>query len=143
MDQRPIFSKISDMTASGPQILVINSGSSSLKFSVLEVHSESVLVSGIAERLGTTEAFLRLSDPEAKKTEEPLPGADHRVALRRVIDHLRTRLRNEIDAVVHRIVHGGEYFRGAVIIDDARQTATLVLRKPNRTLREQDAGQTL
>jgi acetate kinase len=118
MDQRPIFSKITDMTASGQQILVINSGSSSLKFSVLEVHSESVLVSGIAERLGTTEAFLKLSDPDAKKIEEPLPDADHRVALRRVIDHLRARLSNEIDAVGHRIVHGGEYFRDAVIIDD-------------------------
>jgi acetate kinase len=106
------------MTANGPLILVINSGSSSLKFSVLEVEAESVLVSGIAERLGTTEALLKLSDTDAKKIEEPLPDADHRAALRRVTDQLRARLRNEIDAVGHRIVHGGEYFRDAVIIDE-------------------------
>ena len=126
------------MTANGPQILVINSGSSSLKFSVLEVQSESVLLSGIAERLGTTEALLKLSDPDAKKMEEPLPDADHRAALRRVTDHLRGWLSNEIEAVGHRIVHGANE---ELMI--ARQTAALVLRKPNRTLSEHDAGQTL
>jgi acetate kinase len=101
-----------------PQILVINSGSSSLKFSVLEVRSESVLVSGIAERLGTTEASLKLNATDAERIEEPLSHADHRAALRRVIDHLRALLPNEVEAVGHRIVHGGEYFRDAVIIDD-------------------------
>jgi acetate kinase len=101
-----------------PQILVINSGSSSLKFSVLEVRSESVLVSGIAERLGTTEALLKFSATDAERIEEPLSHADHRAALRRVIDHLRALLPNEVEAVGHRIVHGGEYFRDAVIIDD-------------------------
>jgi acetate kinase len=105
------------MTNGKPQILVINSGSSSLKFSVLEVRSESVLASGIAERLGTTEALLKFSGADDKKIEEPLSNANHRAALRRVIDHLRALLRNEVDAVGHRIVHGGEYFRDAVIID--------------------------
>jgi acetate kinase len=100
------------------QILVINSGSSSLKFSLLEVRSESVLASGIAERLGTTEALLKFSGTDAKRIEEPLSHADHRAALRRVIDHLRALLPNEVEAVGHRIVHGGEYFRDAVIVDD-------------------------
>jgi acetate kinase len=109
---------MAEMKNDKPQILVINSGSSSLKFSVLEVRSESVLVSGIAERLGTTEALLKFSGADAKKIEEPLPHADHRAALRRVIDHLRALLPNEVDAVGHRIVHGGEYFRDAVVIDD-------------------------
>jgi acetate kinase len=67
MDQTPIFSGKDDVTARDPQILVINSGSSSLKFSVLEVRSESVLASGIAERLGTTEALLKFSDAGKKK----------------------------------------------------------------------------
>ena len=106
------------MTNGKPLILVINSGSSSLKFSVLEVRSESVLANGIAERLGTTEALLKFSGADDKKVEEPLFNADHRATLRRVIDHLRALLRNEVDAVGHRIVHGGEYFRDAVIIDD-------------------------
>jgi acetate kinase len=106
------------MANSKPQILVINSGSSSLKFSVLEVQSESVLASGIAERLGTAEALLKFSGAGAKKIEEPVSNADHRAALRRIIDHLRALLPNEVDAVGHRIVHGGEYFRDAVIVDD-------------------------
>ena len=106
------------MTNGEVQILVINSGSSSLKFSVLEVRSESVLASGIAERLGTTEALLKFSGSDAEKIEEPLSNADHRAALRRIIDHLRASLPKEIDAVGHRIVHGGEHFRDAVIIDE-------------------------
>jgi acetate kinase len=106
------------VTARDLQILVINTGSSSLKFSVLEVQSESVLASGIAERLGTTEALLKFNDIGAKTIHEPLPGADHRAALRRVVDHLRASLSNDVDAVGHRIVHGGEYFRDAAIIDD-------------------------
>jgi acetate kinase len=118
MDQTSIFSGNADVTTSGLQILVINSGSSSLKFSVLEVQSESVLASGIAERLGTTEALLKFTDTGGKKVEEPLSNADHRAALRRVVDHLRTVLPNEVDAVGHRIVHGGEDFRDAVIVDD-------------------------
>jgi acetate kinase len=101
-----------------PQILVINSGSSSLKFSVLEVRSESVLASGIAERLGTTEALLKFSGTDAERIEEPLSHADHRAALHRVIHHLRALLPNEVEAVGHRIVHGGEYFRDAVVVDD-------------------------
>jgi acetate kinase len=106
------------MTSSRPQILVINSGSSSLKFSVLEVQSEAVLASGIAERLGTTDAVLKFGSINTKKIEEPLSNADHRAALRRAIDHLRAVLPNEVDAIGHRIVHGGEYFRDAAIIDD-------------------------
>jgi acetate kinase len=99
-------------------MLVINSGSSSLKFSVLEVQSEAVLASGIAERLGTTEAVLKFGSINTKKIEERLSNADHRAALRRAIDHLRAVLPNEVDAVGHRIVHGGEYFRDAAILDD-------------------------
>jgi len=118
MDQTLILSGNDDVTARDLQILVINSGSSSLKFSVLEVQSESVLASGIAERLGTTEALLKFSDAGGKKIQEPFPGADHRAALRRVVDYLRGSLPNDVDAVGHRIVHGGEFFRDAVIVDD-------------------------
>jgi acetate kinase len=109
---------MANVTTSRPQVLVINSGSSSLKFSLLEVESESVVASGIAERLGTAEASLKVSGNDAKKVEEPLPNADHRAALRRVIDHIRGLAANEVDALGHRIVHGGEYFRDAVIVDD-------------------------
>ncbi|MEY2603853.1 MAG: acetate kinase [Verrucomicrobiota bacterium] len=99
-------------------ILVINSGSSSLKFSLLDVQSESVIASGIAERLGTKEASLNFSANGAEKIGEPLPNADHRAALRRVVDHILALVPHEVDALGHRIVHGGEYFRDAVIVDD-------------------------
>ena len=106
------------MTTSRPEILVINSGSSSLKFSVLEVQSDSVLASGIAERLGTREALLKFSGSGTEKIEEPIVNADHRAALRRIIDHIRIFVPNGIDALGHRIVHGGEYFREAVLVDE-------------------------
>jgi acetate kinase len=99
-------------------ILVINSGSSSLKFSLLDVQSESAIASGIAERLGTKEASLNFSANSAEKVGEALPNADHRAALRRVVDHILALVPHEVDALGHRIVHGGEYFRDAVIVDD-------------------------
>src|SRR4030088_2773102 len=99
-------------------ILVINSGSSSLKFSLLDVQSESAIASGIAERLGTKEASLNFSANSAEKVGEALPNADHRAALRLVVDHILALVPHEVDALGHRIVHGGEYFRDAVIVDD-------------------------
>jgi len=99
-------------------ILVINSGSSSLKFSLLDVQSESAIASGIAERLGTKEASLNFSANSAEKVGEALPNADHRAALRRVVDHILALVPHEVHALGHRIVHGGEYFRDAVIVDD-------------------------
>jgi acetate kinase len=102
----------------GRSILVINSGSSSLKFSLLDVESEAVIASGIAERLGTAEALLKFSAKSSKSICERLPKADHRAALRRVIEHLSTLAVSEVDAIGHRIVHGGEYFQDAVLIDD-------------------------
>ena len=99
-------------------IMVINSGSSSLKFSLFDVRSESVVATGIAERLGTVEAVLKFSGNDSEKMEEPIPSADHRSALRRVINRLSIGAIKEVDAFGHRIVHGGEYFRKPVLIDD-------------------------
>ena len=107
------------MTIQRYYLLVINSGSSSLKFSLLDVKSEAVIASGIAERLGTAEAFLKLSAKSSQNIREQLPNADHRAALHRVIDHLPTLAASEVDAIGHRIVHGGELFRDAVLVNDA------------------------
>ena len=70
------------MSTSQSPILVINNGSSSLKFSVLDPKSETVLSSGLAERIGPEQGYLKLSDLEKAKHEEKLPVADHRSALR-------------------------------------------------------------
>jgi acetate kinase len=106
------------MSTSESHILVINNGSSSLKFSVLDPKSETVLSSGLGERIGTEECYLKLSDLEKVKHEEKLPLADHRSALLRVIEILSKNGRFDCKAIGHRVVHGGEYFREAVSITE-------------------------
>jgi acetate kinase len=100
-------------------ILVINCGSSSLKFSVLEPDTEAVLASGIAERLVTHDAVLKMADLEGVSHCESMPGADHRAALLRIIGLLGSGQKLEIKAIGHRIVHGGEDFRGPVLITES------------------------
>jgi acetate kinase len=112
------MSRVTGVITAARHVMVINSGSSSLKFSLFDVGSESAVANGIAERLGTPEAALRFNANASRKIEEPIPAADHRCALRRVIDHLSASAMKEVDAFGHRIVHGGEYFREAVLIDD-------------------------
>jgi acetate kinase len=100
-------------------ILVINNGSSSLKFSVLDPKSEMVLSSGLAERIGTDQGLLKLVDLENVKHEEKLAHADHRTALLRVIEILSKKGPFDCKAIGHRVVHGGEYFREPVLITDS------------------------
>ena len=100
-------------------VLVINSGSSTLKFSVLEPETEAVLASGIAERLGTDSANLKLVDPDGVRHAEVMPGADHRAALLRVIAVLGGAQRFEVKAIGHRVVHGGEEFRRPVLVTES------------------------
>ena len=100
-------------------ILVINCGSSSLKFSILDPETEAVSASGIAERLATDGACLKIADLKGVSHREEIPGADHRAALLRVIDLLGGRAKLEIKAIGHRIVHGGEDFRGPALITES------------------------
>jgi acetate kinase len=105
------------MTSHSP-ILVINNGSSSLKFSVLEPKSETVLSSGLAERIGTDQGLLKLSDMEKVNHEEHLSLGDHRSAFLRVIEILSNRGRFDCKAIGHRVAHGGEYFREPELVTD-------------------------
>jgi len=94
-------------------ILVLNSGSSSLKFAVIEPDSGSVIAQGIAERIGSSEPTFKF----ASKPERPLDkGAGHAEALRALLDELAG---IPIAAVGHRVVHGGEAFSDSVVIDAA------------------------
>ncbi len=106
------------MPASTP-ILVVNSGSSSLKLSILDPETEKTLSSGIAERLSTGGATLKLQDLDGKKHEESIPGADHRSALLGALKILGQGQPVEIKAIGHRIVHGGEDFREPVLITES------------------------
>lgn len=95
-------------------IIVINCGSSSLKFAVLPVVGEGVLVKGLAERLGSHEAVLQI-DLGQGKLSVPMPEATHRDALREAVSRM---VGLNPRAIGHRMVHGGEEFTGSVIIND-------------------------
>lgn len=100
-------------------ILVVNSGSSSLKFSLLNLETETVLASGIAERLGTDTADLKMFDLDGVNHEEVMPGTDHRSSLLRVINILGNKQRFDVKAIGHRVVHGGEDFRQPVLVTES------------------------
>ncbi len=94
-------------------MLVINSGSSSLKFSLIDAATEEVLVQGLGEALGGADACLHLSRPGAPKETYPIPCADHSAAMAAVLDRIDG---SRIGAVGHRVVHGGEAFSESVLI---------------------------
>ncbi|MGC1480669.1 MAG: acetate kinase [Chthoniobacterales bacterium] len=95
-----------------PLILVINSGSSSLKFAVKRAHK--TLATGVAERLGSPQATLE-SKVDGKEGTTPIPDADHTAALRAVTSLLGESLKPT--AIGHRVVHGGEFFAEPALID--------------------------
>ncbi|HEX7193580.1 MAG TPA: propionate/acetate kinase, partial [Chthoniobacterales bacterium] len=106
------------MSTPPSEILVINSGSSSLKFSVLDPESEEVLASGIAERLGTEHASLNIVDLQGNKHKEVMQHADHRIALLHVIGILEKAAPFDVKAIGHRVVHGGEDFHDSAVVTE-------------------------
>ncbi|AXI03607.1 acetate/propionate family kinase [Aquirhabdus parva] len=99
-------------------ILVINCGSSSIKFALVPEHvaAHQVRRSGLAENLGTPEALLNITTEDGKKTSVAIPHADHQAALTEILK----RLGDELPiAIGHRVVHGGEKFTHAVQIDES------------------------
>ena len=102
------------------QILIVNSGSSSLKLSIASLPPYEVLGSLTAERLGTQNAMLRMEAPH--QTEQPLSAnASHHNALEACLTLCREQglLARTPDGVGHRIVHGGEAFTQSTTITDA------------------------
>ncbi|HTO19414.1 MAG TPA: acetate kinase [Pseudomonas sp.] len=111
-------------------VLVINCGSSSLKFSLqCEAHSRPLL-SGLGERLGSAEASLRWWRGEAIRQQRALPGADHGELLRQLLPMVNEACGGRLHGVGHRVVHGGERFTqscriDAEVIDTIRATVPL------------------
>lgn len=101
-------------------ILVINSGSSSIKFSLFDMSSDSERASGLAERLGSSDAQLTVKSDQGKKVI-PLSDSDYRSTLTVIIASLTDLglLDALPKAIGHRVVHGGESFTDPVIISDA------------------------
>lgn len=104
-------------------ILVINSGSSSLKFQLIEIPLEKVLAQGLVERIGQASGKIHYKS-EAFSTSEEMQIADHSVALKEVTKHLMHSEYGvihdpaDIPAIGHRVVHGGASFSDTVIIDE-------------------------
>lgn len=99
------------------RVLVINSGSSSIKFSLVSMENNSVIGSGLAEKLGMEGSCLHTNLGDNRKTAD-LPGDDHETAMQAIIDFLSdNRLLEGITAVGHRVVHGGEYFKASTLIN--------------------------
>ncbi|KPQ26561.1 acetate/propionate family kinase [Halomonas sp. HL-93] len=96
-------------------VLVINCGSSSIKYALIDADPKAARLDGIAERLGSPEARLKGNDSAGERFTKSLPGADHAQAISAILDCLEGRLPN---AVGHRIVHGGEHFTQAALIDE-------------------------
>ena len=95
-------------------VIVINCGSSSLKFAVFPVTGESILVKGLAERLGSPEALLKL-ERDGETISIQIPNASHHDALQAAVGRMAGL---NPRGVGHRMVHGGEEFTGSVVIDD-------------------------
>jgi acetate kinase len=105
--------------------LVINCGSSSVKYQLINTENRVKLASGMVERIGAVTAIIRHDQPEKKGIKKTIPIENHTQALKEVMEYLLSAEANvvssvsEITAVGHRVVHGGETFKDSVHIDDS------------------------
>lgn len=106
------------------KILVINCGSSSLKFQLIDSESENCLAKGLCERIGIEGSMITYAPEGGEKEKKVTPMSDHTEAIRLVLEALTNpqtgvvKSLAEIGAVGHRVVHGGEKFAQSVVIDD-------------------------
>lgn len=106
------------------KVLVVNCGSSSLKYQLIDMTNEAVLAKGLAERIGLDGSRVKheVTGKEKEVIEKDLP--DHTVAINTVLEAITDpeigviSSMNEISAVGHRVVHGGEKFADSVLITD-------------------------
>jgi acetate kinase len=100
-------------------VLAINSGSSSLKFALIDPASGEVILQGLGDRLNSTEAVLTVNENGSGETI-PIPGGGHAEALHELLPRLRGR---PVGAVGHRVVNGGERFSESTLLDDETEEA--------------------
>ena len=104
-------------------ILVINAGSSSLKYQLIEIENETVLAKGVCDRIGLENSCIKHKVPGKDDVEKIIVLKDHADAITAVMDALTGEngvigSMDEIDAVGHRVVHGAETFSDSVLIDE-------------------------
>lgn len=112
------------------KILVINSGSSSLKFELIDMINEKTISKGICERIGISDPIFTFKNLEknTKIDTRPEPMSDHKIAIDIVLKTLQDSeigvisSVDDIDAIGHRVVHGGEYYSDSTLVDDEAVT---------------------
>src|SRR6056297_3455441 len=105
------------------KVLVLNCGSSSIKFQLMNMDNTEILVKGIVEKIGLDASFLKLeSNGDKQKINMAVPG--HTDGIEKILDILVSdeygvlKSHNEIDAVGHRVAHGGEKFSKSALVTD-------------------------
>ncbi|WP_149204269.1 acetate/propionate family kinase [Actinotalea subterranea] len=109
-----------------PKVLVINSGSSSIKYQLVEVDSGEALATGLVERIGQPVGAVRHDGPDGRTSlEQPVP--DHEAGIATILELFATHGpkldASELTAVGHRVVQGGDRFAGPALVDDAVEAA--------------------
>ena len=108
-------------------ILVINCGSSSIKYQLLDMKSDEaydVIAKGIAEKIGLPAGVLQYTPIGKEKIKRDVPIPDHKVGMKLILEALTDKEHGvlksleDIEAVGHRIVQGGDYFSGSVLINE-------------------------
>ncbi len=106
------------------KILVLNSGSSSIKFQLIDTQTHQVLAKGVAERIGIKGSRIKYNRPNQPEVHFEGDILDHQIAIEYILTILKSeeygvvKDLKEIEAVGHRVVHGGEKFKQSVLITD-------------------------
>lgn len=104
-------------------ILVLNCGSSSIKFRLYDMRDETELAAGLVERIGSDDAIFKYKTSKFGEIKEIIPIKNHSVGLSAILNKLTSKdigiisSISEIDSVGHRVVHGGEKFSSSILID--------------------------
>ena len=106
------------------KILVLNCGSSSVKYKLIDTDTDDTMAEGGVEKIGLEDGFLKFKKPDGSKEIKQLGLIDHKAAVMAILENLTDptvgciKSFEEIDAVGHRVVHGGEKFASSVLITD-------------------------
>jgi acetate kinase len=106
------------------KILVLNCGSSSIKYKLFDMNSNTILGQGAVEKIGLKGSFLKHEDANGNKVMLEGEILEHQIGIEYILGVLTSEKHgvlsslDEIDAVGHRVVHGGEKFNSSVLIDD-------------------------
>ena len=102
---------------SARNILVINCGSSSIKFALVNEAQATFPLQGLAECIGSPEAVIHFESAAGKESVK-VPNADHQAALAQILPRVEEAAGGHLDGIGHRVVHGGEKFFASSLLTD-------------------------